>query len=89
MPAENKDRRQSDNENRTPSEGGSESGKSDELKQAENVLAHTGLAAQTNIDYPEAAVKAYHNKPQPRNQIHNTMPHCNRASGPIQQPTKI
>ncbi|GMT29284.1 hypothetical protein PFISCL1PPCAC_29107, partial [Pristionchus fissidentatus] len=83
-----KDRRHSENENRTPSEGGSDSDKSEEFKQAENVLAHTGLAAQTNKDYPDAAVRHYHEKTVPRNQQHNVQPHCPRSSGPLFQPPR-
>uniref|UniRef100_A0A914C8R3 Uncharacterized protein n=1 Tax=Acrobeloides nanus TaxID=290746 RepID=A0A914C8R3_9BILA len=37
-----------------------------------NILAHTGLAAVTKRDFPEEAVRAYHDKPIPSKQD------CNR-----------
>lgn len=52
-----KERKPSETENKTPSEGGSE--KSDEVKQSENVLAHSGLAAQV-CDQQKLTVIAYH-----------------------------
>ncbi|VDN18144.1 unnamed protein product [Gongylonema pulchrum] len=36
--------------------------------ESRNILAHTGLAAQTNKDYPKEAVRAYHEKPIPQHQ---------------------
>uniref|UniRef100_A0A915ABY9 Death-associated protein 1 n=1 Tax=Parascaris univalens TaxID=6257 RepID=A0A915ABY9_PARUN len=57
---------------------------STEVVEARNVLAHTGLAAQTNRDYPPEAIRAYHEKPLPQ--------HCNPSHKPIAsivfQPTK-
>uniref|UniRef100_A0A915PZA2 Uncharacterized protein n=1 Tax=Setaria digitata TaxID=48799 RepID=A0A915PZA2_9BILA len=35
-------------------------------EQSKNVLAHSGLVAKTNKDYPEEAVRAYHNKQMPQ-----------------------
>jgi len=32
---------------------------------SDNVLAHSGLVQQTKRDYPEAAVKSFHEKPLP------------------------
>ena len=83
-----KERRSSENDNRTPSEGGSDSGKSDEIKSSENILAHTGLVAQTNKDYPEEAVKLSHTKNIPRQQPHVAQTTNVRATGPIFQPKK-
>uniref|UniRef100_A0A0R3S1F7 Fungal protein n=1 Tax=Elaeophora elaphi TaxID=1147741 RepID=A0A0R3S1F7_9BILA len=45
-------------------------------EQSKNVLAHSGLAAKTNKDYPEEAVRAYHDKQVP--QLHkSTKPNVN------------
>ncbi|VDK63881.1 unnamed protein product [Anisakis simplex] len=54
-----------------------------EVVEAKNVLAHTGLAAQTNKDYPSEAIRAYHEKPLPQ--------HCNpqvKQTPNVFQPTK-
>lgn len=60
-----------------------EQNESTEVVEAKNVLAHTGLAAQTNKDYPAEAIRAYHEKPLPQ--------HCNPSYKPapvVFQPTK-
>ncbi|GMR45064.1 hypothetical protein PMAYCL1PPCAC_15259 [Pristionchus mayeri] len=63
--------------------------KSIELRQAENVLASTGLVAQMNKNYPEAAVRHYHDKPVvPKQQVHNKIPQCPRTTGNLFRPTK-
>ncbi|KAL3998771.1 Death-associated family protein [Acanthocheilonema viteae] len=44
----------------------------DELEeQSKNVLAHSGLVAKTNKDYPEEAIRAYHDKQVP--QLHKSI----------------
>ncbi|VDM97586.1 unnamed protein product [Thelazia callipaeda] len=46
-----------------------ESNNDDAVEQSRNVLARSGLAAKTNKDYPEEAVRIYHDKPtQPQHQ---------------------
>ncbi|EFO23759.1 Bm-DAP-1 protein [Loa loa] len=51
-------------------------------EQSKNVLAHSGLVAKTNKDYPEEAVRAYHDKQVP--QLHKpTKPNVT-----LFQPTK-
>uniref|UniRef100_A0A0N5AZK6 Death-associated protein 1 n=1 Tax=Syphacia muris TaxID=451379 RepID=A0A0N5AZK6_9BILA len=42
----------------------SEESESQEIVEAKNVLANSGLAAQTKKEYPPEAVRAYHEKPQ-------------------------
>ncbi|VIO99819.1 Bm-DAP-1 protein, identical [Brugia malayi] len=39
-------------------------------EQSKNVLAHSGLVAKTNKDYPEEAIRAYHDKQIP--QLHKS-----------------
>ncbi|VDM50419.1 unnamed protein product [Toxocara canis] len=60
-----------------------EEGESTEVVEAKNVLAHTGLAAQTHKDYPSAAVRAYHEKPMPQ---HHNPPH--KPTPVVFQPSK-
>lgn len=64
-----KDRKASESE-RSKSGGDDKSEKSsssDDGVPSDNILAHSGLVAQTKKDYPEAGVKSYHEKPQPTN----------------------
>ena len=37
----------------------------DEIRESNNILASSGLAGQTKRDFPEAAVRSYHEKPMP------------------------
>ncbi|KAI1721659.1 death-associated protein [Ditylenchus destructor] len=55
-------------QNRSSGDTSSEVRTSDELeeiRQSNNILASSGLAGQTKRDYPEEAVRAYHEKPMP------------------------
>lgn len=54
-----------------------------------NVLAYTNLAGQTNRDYPEDAVRAYHEKPHPTNEVNSQRKNANNAQAHHQfQPRK-
>ncbi|KAM3720504.1 Death-associated protein-like 1-A [Dirofilaria immitis] len=55
----------------------------DELEeQSKNILAHSGLVAKTNKDYPEEAIRAYHEKQIP--QVHKPT----KPNATLFQPTK-
>lgn len=63
-----KTRTPSESEKATNSNGekAGEEADSQEIVETKNVLANSGLAAQTRKDYPAEAVRAYHEKPLPQ-----------------------
>ncbi|VDN59887.1 unnamed protein product [Dracunculus medinensis] len=62
------DSKNTNNEEKTNANIQSDSTDIAEYKESTNILANTGLAAQTNKDYPPEAIRAYHEKPIPQHQ---------------------
>ncbi|CAJ0961279.1 unnamed protein product, partial [Mesorhabditis belari] len=84
-----KARTPSETENKTPSSESSEE-KVEEVKLTDNILCGTGLASQTNKDYPPEAIQKYHNKPVPQHpnkQIHANAPN-HQTNMPVFQPQR-